>query len=40
MRIIPDFNKYSSEWQRNNPANLNTNNSRDFNRYYENYTRL
>ena len=35
MRIIPDFNKYSSEWQRNNPANLNTNNSRDFNRYWE-----
>lgn len=35
MRIIPDFNKYSEEWQYDNPANFNANNSRDFDRYWE-----
>lgn len=25
MRIIPDFNKYSEEWQYDNPANFNAN---------------
>lgn len=35
MRIIPDFNKYSEDWQYDNPANFNANNSRDFDRYWE-----
>lgn len=35
MRIIPDFNKYSEDWQYDNPANSNANNSRDFDRYWE-----
>lgn len=35
MRIIPDFNKYSEDWQYDNPANFNANKSRYFDRYWE-----
>lgn len=34
MSVIPNFNKYSENWQRNNPANLKTNYNKVFDKYW------
>ena len=35
MSVIPNFNKYSENWQRNNPANLKTNYNKVFDKYWD-----